>query len=85
MPPESPWSASNVLVVTPTDSIASSAGTYAATCGSHRLFEMAPSMRIALALRVVPFELKASPRAGFTATECMFSGGEMPGTVTKRF
>ncbi len=85
MPPDRPWSASKVLVVTPTDSMASSAGTYAATCGSHRLLEMAPSMRIELAFLVVPFELKASPRAGLTATECMFSGGEMPGTVTNRF
>ncbi len=46
---------------------------------------MAPSIRIEFALRVVPFELKARPRAGLTATECMFSGGEMPGTVTNRF
>ena len=42
-------------------------------------------MRIEFALRVVPFELNARPRAGLTATECMFSGGEMPGTVTNRF
>ena len=85
IPPDRPMSASNVLVTTLTVSIASSAGTYAATCGSHRLFEIAPSMRIAFAFRVVPLELKPRPRAGLTATECMFSGGEMPGTMTNMF
>src|SRR5688572_1144832 len=68
-PPASPCSASKLLVTTLTASSDSSAGTYAATCGSQMFVVLTPSIRVLLELRLAPFTLKTSARDGFEGTE----------------
>jgi hypothetical protein len=67
------------LVTTLTDSRDSSAGTYAVTCGSHRLVLLTPSIRVLFELRLAPFTLNTSAREGFEGIECASSGGVNPG------
>jgi hypothetical protein len=50
--------------------------------GSHTLMAEAPSMRILFAFPKAPFVLKNNPRPGLALSECMLTGGLIPGTRT---
>src|SRR5215204_2105218 len=84
-PPARPCSASKLLVTTLTASSDSSAGTYAATCGSQMLVVLTPSMRTLLELRLAPLTLKTRARDGFDGTECASAGGVKPGSVRNMY
>ena len=82
-PPASPCSASKLLVTTFTVSSDSSAGTYAATCGSQMFVVLTPSIRVLFELRLAPFTLKTIARDGFDGIECASAGGVNPGITLK--
>src|SRR5438093_13391459 len=84
-PPASPCSASKLLVTTLTVSSDSSAGTYAATCGSQTLVVLTPSIRMLFELRLAPLTLNTRARDGFDGTECASAGGVKPGSTRNRY
>ena len=84
-PPARPCSASKLLVTTFTVSSDSSAGTYAATCGSQMLVVLTPSIRMLLELRLAPLTLNTSARDGLDGTECASAGGVKPGSTRNKY
>ena len=84
-PPASPCSASKLFVTTFTVSSDSSAGTYAATCGSQMFVVLTPSMRMLFELRLAPLTLNTSARDGFEGTECASAGGVKPGRTRNKY
>src|ERR671934_215438 len=84
-PPASPCSASKLLVTTLTVSSDSSAGTYAATCGSQTFVVLTPSIRMLLELRLAPLTFNTSAGDGLDGTECASAGGVKPGITRNKY